>query len=93
MQLPIQRANSAFAAFMLSLAAIFVVLIVAINAMLMYLIIRPVNQLSNIASEVSLGNLEVADFHTTGKDEIATLAESFRRMRKSLVEAIKMLES
>jgi protein-histidine pros-kinase len=70
-----------------------VVLIVAINAMLMVLIIRPVNQLSNIASEVSLGNLEVPDFHAAGKDEIATLAESFRRMRKSLVEAIKLLES
>ena len=25
-------------------------------------------QLSNIASEVSLGNLEIADFHATGKD-------------------------
>ena len=57
------------------------------------LIIRPVNQLSNIASEVSLGNLEVPDFEASGKDEIATLAESFRRMRKSLVEAIKMLEN
>jgi len=93
MQLPIQRANSAFTAFMLSLATVFVVLIVAINAMLMLLIIRPVNQLSNIASEVSLGNLNVPDFQSSGKDEIATLAESFGRMRKSLVEAIKMLEN
>jgi len=93
MQLPIQRANSAFTAFMLSLAAVFVVLIVAINAMLMLLIIRPVTQLSNIASEVSLGNLNIPDFQSSGKDEIATLAESFGRMRKSLVEAIKMLEN
>jgi protein-histidine pros-kinase len=93
MQLPIQRANHAFTAFMLSLAAVFVVLIVAINALLMYLVIRPVNQLSNIASEVSLGNLDVPDFQASGKDEIATLAESFRRMRRSLVEAIKMLEN
>lgn len=93
MQLPIQRANSAFTAFMLSLAAVFVVLIVAINAMLMLLIIRPVTQLSNIASEVSLGNLNVPDFQSSGNDEIATLAESFGRMRKSLVEAIKMLEN
>jgi HAMP domain-containing protein len=93
MQLPIQRANSAFTAFMLSLAAVFVVLIVAINAMLMLLIIRPVTQLSNIASEVSLGNLNVPDFQSSGKDEISTLAESFGRMRKSLVEAIKMLEN
>jgi HAMP domain-containing protein len=93
MQLPIKRANNAFSAFMLSLAAIFVVLIVAINAMLMFLVIRPVNQLSNIASEVSLGNLEVPDFQASGKDEIATLAEAFGRMRKSLVQAIKMLEN
>jgi protein-histidine pros-kinase len=59
----------------------------------MYLVIRPVNLLSNIASEVSLGNLTVPDFEASGKDEIATLAESFRRMRRSLVEAIKMLEN
>jgi HAMP domain-containing protein len=93
MQLPIQRANHAFTAFMLSLAAVFVVLIVCINILLMYLVIRPVNLLSNIASEVSLGNLTVPDFEISGKDEIATLAESFRRMRRSLVEAIKMLEN
>jgi HAMP domain-containing protein len=59
--------------------------------MLILVIIRPVNQLSHIASEVSLGNLEVPDFRKSGKDEIATLAESFARMRKSLVAAIKLL--
>jgi HAMP domain-containing protein len=93
MQLAIQRANNAFTAFMASLAAIFIVLIVAINVMLVFVVIRPVNQLSHIASEVSLGNLEVPDFRKSGKDEIATLAEAFARMRKSLVEAIKLLES
>jgi protein-histidine pros-kinase len=93
MDLPIKRANGAFTAFMLSLAGIFVVLIVAINAMLIFLIIRPVNQLSKIASEVSLGNMDIPDFNASGKDEIATLAESFGRMRKSLVQAIKMLEN
>src|SRR5882724_5733472 len=77
MQLPIQRANNAFTAFMLSLAAVFIVLIGAINAMLIFVVIRPVNQLSNVASEVSLGNLDVPDFRATGKDEIAKLSESF----------------
>jgi HAMP domain-containing protein len=51
-----------------------------------------VNRLSNIASEVSLGNLDVPDFKASGKDEITALAEAFARMRKSLVEAIRMLE-
>jgi HAMP domain-containing protein len=93
MQLPIQRAKTAFTLFMVSLAVIFLVLIAAINAMLIFVVIRPVNQLSNVASEVSLGNLDVPDFRATGKDEIAKLSESFGRMRKSLVEAIRMLET
>ena len=54
MQLPIKRANEAFAAFMLSLAGVFAVLIAAINALLIFLVIKPVNQLSNFATEVSL---------------------------------------
>jgi protein-histidine pros-kinase len=93
MTLPVQRANRAFGAFMLSLAVIFLVLIAAINALLFYLVIRPVNRLSNIASQVSLGNIDVPDYKASGKDEIATLAEAFARMRKSLVKAMKMLDS
>lgn len=93
MQLPIRRAKTAFAGFMVSLAAVFVVIFAALNAMLILLVTRPVNRLSKIANQVSLGNLEVADFRMSGKDEIAALSESFSRMRKSLVEAIKMLET
>jgi protein-histidine pros-kinase len=93
MQLPIQRAKSAFAGFMASLAAVFAVIFLALNAMLILLIIRPVTQLSNTANEVSLGNMSAPEFQVSGKDEIAALSESFNRMRKSLVEAIKMLEN
>lgn len=93
MTLPIKRANQAFVAFMLSLAAVFVVLIAAINALLIYLVIRPVNQLAGIATDLSLGNLEVPEYQAAGHDEIASLAEAFGRMRKSLIKAFKMLES
>lgn len=93
MQLPIRRANTAFAGFMVSLAAVFVLVFAAVNAMLIFLVTRPANRLSKIANEVSLGNLEAEDFEMSGKDEIAALSESFSRMRKSLVEAIKMLET
>ena len=92
MQLPVQRANTALAGFMLSLAAVFAIIFVSLNAMLVLLVVRPVNQLAKVANEVSLGNLEVPDFHPSGKDEIATLADAFSRMRKSLKQAIKMLE-
>jgi HAMP domain-containing protein len=92
-KLPVQRAKAVFAVFMVSLATVFAVLILSLNMMLFYLVTRPVNQLAKVANEVSLGNLEAPDLVSSSRDEIADLAESFRRMRKSLVEAIKMLET
>ncbi|MGZ4822408.1 MAG: c-type heme family protein [Terriglobales bacterium] len=93
MTLPIRRAWTAFTGFMTSLAAVFVVIILALNAMLMMFVVRPVRQLSDIANEVSLGNLEAPELHLSGNDEIANLAPYFNRMRKSAAEAIKLLES
>ena len=91
-QLPVQRARIAFAGFMLSLAGVFAGIFLALNAMLIFLVTRPVNRLSDLADEVSLGNMDVPEFQVSGKDEIAGLAESFGRMRKSLARAIKMLD-
>ena len=88
-----QRARGVFVTFMISLAAVFGVLAVAINALLIFLVIRPVNQLSAMASNVSLGNTEIAEFPVSGKDEIAELSVSFNRMGRSLVEAMKMLRA
>jgi protein-histidine pros-kinase len=92
-QLPIERAHAAFAGFMASLAGVFVLIFLGLNAMLYYLVIRPVTHVSGIANEVSLGNMTAPEFNVSGKDEIATLAQSFGRMRRSLAEAIKMLEN
>jgi|SRR5215469_4856638 len=92
-QLPRQRAHTVYVAFMSSLAAIFVVGLIAINALLYFSVVRPVNRLSELASKVSLGQLEASDFEMRGKDEIAELSRSFARMKKSLVEAMKLLGS
>jgi HAMP domain-containing protein len=93
MELPIQRANHVFRAFMGSLAVVFAAIFFALNAMLILLVTRPVERLAKTADEVSLGNMDVPEFKVSGKDEIAKLSESFGRMRKSLVQAIKMLET
>ena len=90
--IPIERANAAFKTFMTSLTAVFVVIGVALNLMLLAMVIRPVTRLSKLADEVSLGNMDVPDFQVRAKDEIGTLADSFNRMKKSLVQAMKMLE-
>ena len=93
MQLPLQRARTAFNGFMLSLAAVFAVIFLALNAMVIVLVTRPVQRLSNIADEVSLGNMNAPKFQRAGNDEIAKLSQAFGRMRKSMAEALKMLET
>jgi protein-histidine pros-kinase len=76
---------------MSSLAVIFLILILATNALLVFVVIRPVKRLSDLATKVSLGDMNAGEFTATGKDEIADLVQSFGRMKKSLVEAMKML--
>src|SRR5262249_52044463 len=90
---PIARANKAFATFMVSLTAVFAFIFVVLNVMLWFMVIRPVTQLSKLADQVSQGdNMETTDFKVTSRDEIGVLAQSFNRMKKSLAEAMKMLD-
>jgi HAMP domain-containing protein len=89
---PTQRAHTAFRSFMLSLAGIFVLLGIALNLMLVYMVIRPVSRLAKLADQASLGNMDVPDFHVRSRDEIRTLADSFNRMKKSVAQAMKMLD-
>jgi protein-histidine pros-kinase len=93
MQLPVQRARTAFTGFMVSVAAVFALIFLALNAMLLLLVTRPVQQLAHIADEVSMGNMDAPKFQMSGEDEIAKLSQSFSRMRKSMAEALKMLET
>jgi protein-histidine pros-kinase len=62
-----------------------------LNLTLYFTIARPVGQLSDMADQISLGRQDVAELPVTGRDEIAQLAGSFNRMRRSLAAAMKML--
>lgn len=89
---PLARAREAFIAFMTALTITLVVAGLLLNLMIWVLVVRPVTRLSQVADRVSMGDLETADFGVRGNDEIRTLAESLGRMRKSVVEAMKMLQ-
>ena len=93
MALPLQRADQSFWLFMWSLIGVFVVVGVVLNLMIWWVVVRPVTQLSELADRVSQGELAAADFNTRSRDEIGTLAQSFSRMRASVVQAMKMLEN
>ena len=50
-------------------------------------------RLSALADRVSQGELDAPEFASGGKDEIGKLAASFNRMRTSVVQAMRMLDS
>lgn len=91
MTVPFDRARDTFWIFMGSLLGIFVFIAVLLNLMLHYIVIRPVVKISNLASEVSMGNLEAPEYERAGSDEISSLVASFNRMRRSLESAMRML--
>jgi protein-histidine pros-kinase len=93
MSVPIARANEVFRTFMLSLAAVFIVTFLLLDAMLHVMVIRRVTRLSKAADQVSLGEMDDAEFKSRSRDEIGVLTEAIGRMKTSLVQAMKMLES
>jgi protein-histidine pros-kinase len=92
MTLPMSHASSAFYTLLASLAGVFVAVFVVLNVMLMVIVVHRVTRLATLADEVSLGKLDGPDFPAGGSDEVSRLAQSFNRMKKSVVHAIKMLE-
>jgi protein-histidine pros-kinase len=91
MSLAVKNANDVFMVFMGSLAAIFIVTFLVLNAMLSFMILRPITRMSAAADQVSQGDFDVPEFGK-GRDEIAILGTSFNRMRRSLQKALKLIE-
>lgn len=92
MALPIRNANRAFYTFMGSLTAAFVVLFIILNAMMSLLIVRPITRMSKAADQISTGSTDIPELSEKGGDEVALLAKSFNRMRRSLEKAIELIE-
>ena len=93
MSVPLASADQAFRTFMLSLAAVFVAVFVALNLMLSWLIVGPVSRMSAAADKISTGDFDQPEFPEQGRDEVAVLASSFNRMRRSLEKAMQMIDS
>jgi HAMP domain-containing protein len=90
--LPVTIANRAFRTLMLSTTLTFAALILATNAVLMVLIIRPVRRLARVANQASTGQLDEAGLPVRGDDEISELTASLNRLMTSLAKALRLLE-
>jgi protein-histidine pros-kinase len=86
------RAERTFRVFMISLVAVLVSVAVILNLLLWGMFIRPVTRISALADKISLGDVDAPDFVAHSRDEIGSLAESLTRMRRSLMQAMRMLD-
>ncbi len=87
------RAEHTFRVFMISLTAVLVTAAVTLNLLLWWMFIRPVTRISALADKVSLGAVDAPDFVARSRDEIGSLAHSLSRMRRSLMQAMQMLDA
>lgn len=92
MTVPMQIAEGAYHRLIAFLVITFLVTIVALDAALYVLIIRPLARVSQAADRVSRGEVDLEPVQLSSKDEIADVASSFNRMHVSLTKALKMLE-
>ena len=92
MSVPISVADKAFRQLIFFLIATLVVTILALDAGLYLLVIRPLHKVSTDANRISKGEIELPELEVRGKDEIAHVTRSFNRMHLSLAKALKMLE-
>jgi protein-histidine pros-kinase len=93
MTLPVRMANEAFQRLAIYLAAVFLASLVLLDLVLLFTVVRPLRSLSTMADQISVGKMDMPELPVRGKDEIAVLAGSFNRMRRSLDRALKMLGS
>jgi len=89
---PLARAHRTFLLFVAALVGTFIVVIIIVYLLLSFIVVKPVKEISNMASEVSLGKLNTPELVSSSRDEIGSLTASFNRMRRSLQESLKMLE-
>jgi protein-histidine pros-kinase len=92
MAVPVQMANRAFQSLVVDLAIVFLATLILLDVVLLFTVVRPLRRLSAMADQISVGQMDMPELPVKGKDEIAVLADSFNRMRRSLERALKMLE-
>jgi HAMP domain-containing protein len=85
------NAQREFRAFMFLLVGVFAAAFLVVNLLLYRLVVRPVRRIALVADRVSQGDMSAEEFPQGGAMEIASVARSFERMRKSLEKALRLL--
>ena len=87
-----ENAERIFRSIMTSIVVILTAALLIVNAVLYFVIVRPVRRIAAIADELSLGNMAAREFPARNISELGALVRSFNRLRTSLAKALKLLE-
>ena len=90
--LPATLARKTFISFLVSLGILFVVLFIVINVTIRKLVLKPVSRITQLADEVSKGNLRDSEINVVGNDEISEMSKAFNRMRRSVIKIVQLLK-
>jgi HAMP domain-containing protein len=91
MAVPVRIARVAFRTLVTYLIVGSVISLAALDAAMVFLVIRPVRKLSDMADRISTGDMSLPELPVHGRDEIAGLTASFNRMFVSLQKAFRLL--
>lgn len=92
MSLPVSIADKAYHRLLIYMVVIFFATLAAVDLLLVFIVIRPVQRLANNADRLSKGDLETPQLQVHGKDEISALTASFNRMDVSLRKALSLIQ-
>ena len=92
MDVALSRAKKTLTTFLIATGSVLLAMIILLNIMLYRIVVRPVKKMSSIAHDVSMGKMDMPEYELKGKDEVASLSRSFNRMRRSLVNAMKLID-
>jgi HAMP domain-containing protein len=79
----IEKARNNTIVFIGMVVLFFLLLTLIVNVFFSRMVLKPIQQLSEHANEISLGKLDT-QINASGGDEIAALAKAFNRMKKSI---------
>ena len=91
MSLPVGIADKAYHRLLYYLVGVFFATLAAVDLLLVFIVVRPVQKLAANADRLSKGDLETPQLSVHGKDEISALTASFNRMDVSLRKALTMI--
>ncbi|HUN87905.1 MAG TPA: DUF3365 domain-containing protein [Terriglobales bacterium] len=92
MSLPIGIADKAYKRLLIYLVVIFFVTLAAVDLLLLFIVVRPVQKLAENADRLSKGDLDAPQLDVKGNDEISALTASFNRMDVSMRKALAMIQ-